>query len=65
MEWDKRDGKACRILTYGLNDNDQTAIRDCISANQILLKIQLMYEQKTPESKYLLQQEFFELKIRR
>jgi len=26
MEWDKRDGKACRILTCGLSDDDHTAI---------------------------------------
>jgi len=63
MEWDKRDGKACRILTCGLNDDDHTAIRDCTSAHQIWLKIKSMYEQRTSENKYLLQQEFFKLKF--
>jgi len=63
MEWDKRDGKACRILTCGLSDDDHTAIRDCTSANQIWLKIKSMYEQRTSENKYLLQQEFFKLKF--
>lgn len=34
-EWERRDGKACRILTYSLNDDDHAAIRDCTSAHQI------------------------------
>jgi len=63
MEWDKQDGKACRILTCGLNDDDHAAIRDCISAHQILLKIKSIYEQKISENKYLFQQEFFKLKF--
>lgn len=63
MEWDKRDGKASRILTCSFNDDDHAAIRDCVTAWQIWSKIKSIYEQKTSENKYLLQQEFFRLKF--
>lgn len=63
MEWEKRDGKAYRILTCGLNNDDHAAFCDCTSAHHIWSKIKSVYEQKTPENKYLLQQEFFRLKF--
>lgn len=47
MDWEKRDGKACRILTCALNDDDHAAIRDCTSAHEIWSKIKYMYEQKS------------------
>lgn len=46
-----------------MNDDDHTAIRDCRTAQEIWSKIKSIYEQKTSENKYLLQQEFFRLKF--
>jgi len=59
--WLKTDGKAQRVLTCALSDDDHAAIRDCDTSREVWLKIQSIYETKTNENKYLLNQEFHKL----
>lgn len=61
--WMKTDGKAQRILTCALTDDDHTAIRECDTSHEVWLKIQSIYETKTNENKYLLNQEFHRMRF--
>lgn len=61
--WIKTDGKAQRVLTCALSDDDHAAIRDCDNSRAVWLKIQSIYETKTNESKYLLNQEFHRMRF--
>lgn len=58
----KTNGKAQRILTYALSDDDHAAIRDC-DTSHVWLKIQSIYETKTNENKYLFNQEFHRMRF--
>lgn len=61
--WMKTDGKALRVLTCALSDDDHAAIRDCDNSRDVWLKIQSIYETKTNENKYLLNQEFHRMRF--
>lgn len=62
-EWRKTDGRARRVLTNGLSDDDHTAIRDCKTAKEIFEKIVSLYELTAGENKYLLSQKLHQLKF--
>lgn len=62
-EWRKIDGRARRVLTNGLSDDDHTAIRDCKTAKEVLEKIVSLYESTAGENKYLLSQKLHQLKF--
>ncbi|KMQ86303.1 copia protein [Lasius niger] len=61
--WMKTDGKAQRVLTCALSDDDHAAIRDCDTSRDVWLKILSIYETKTNENKYLLNQEFHRMRF--
>lgn len=61
--WMKTDGKAQRVLTHALSDDDHAAIRDCDTSREVWLKIQSIYETKTNENKYLLNQKFHRMRF--
>jgi len=61
--WIKTEGKDQRVLTTALSDNDHAAIRDCDTSRDVWLKIQSIYETKSNENKYLLNQEFHRMRF--
>jgi len=61
--WMKIDGKAQRVITCALSDDDHAAIRDCDTSRDVWLKIQSIYETKSNENKYLLNQEFHRMRF--
>lgn len=60
-EWRKLDGRARRVLTTSLSDDDHTAIRDCKTAKEVFGKIVSLYESTAGENKYLLSQKLHQL----
>jgi len=61
--WMKIDGKVQRVITCALSDDDHAAIRDCDTSSDVWLKIQSIYEMKSNENKYLLNQEFHRMRF--
>lgn len=63
-DWQKKDAKAMRILSGGLNDDNHSAIRDCETLIAMFTKIKSLYETKTETNKYLLNQALHALKFK-
>lgn len=60
VQWDKDDGMAMFILTSSMDLNQISLIENCETANQVMTKLEAVYEQKSEYNKMLIHEKFYQ-----
>lgn len=62
-EWSKNDGMAMFIITSSMDFKQITLIENCETAQEIMLKLESIYEQKSELCKMLIHEKFYQYKM--
>lgn len=62
-DWLKKDGMAMYILTSSMDLKQITLIENCETAQEIMLKLESIYEQKSELNKMLIHERFYQYKM--
>lgn len=62
-DWLKKDGMAMYILTSSMDLKQITLIENCETAQEIMMKLESIYEQKSELNKMLIHERFYQYKM--